>query len=115
MKLKQEPGFSLVELIVVIVITGILASAAIARYKSLSDATEAATCKQNQFNLETAQSFFYMDRYMDPDQTTRYAESFEELAPYFPEGRLPQCPSANGEYLLLPNGVVDCTDAGHHR
>ncbi len=111
---RSERGFTLVELIVTIVIIGILAAAMTARLKEFSDVTEAATCKQNQMHIETAQSLFYMAQYIDPTHEGRYASSLEELETYFPEGHQPKCPS-NGTYLITADGGVDCTVSSHHR
>jgi prepilin-type N-terminal cleavage/methylation domain-containing protein len=114
MRKNHEQGFTLVELIIIIVIVGILAAVMAARFITLSEAIKTATCKQNQFHIETAQSLFYIDRYIDSAHPGRYAESLKELEPYFPDGHPPKCPS-NGMYLVTANGDVECTEPGHHR
>jgi len=65
--IKDEKGYSLVEVLVVVVIIGILAMLAIPRYMSMTDrakAVEAQTMLNQVYTLQ--QAFFYMhSRYSD--------------------------------------------------
>jgi prepilin-type N-terminal cleavage/methylation domain-containing protein len=60
--LRNQKGFTLVELVIVIVIIGILAAIAIPKFADLSDNAKAATCKQNQANVESAATIGYSNR-----------------------------------------------------
>lgn len=64
MKFTSEKGFTLIELIVVIVIIGILAAVAVPKFMDLSDAAEAAACKQNQVAVESAANMLYAEAAM---------------------------------------------------
>jgi len=106
-----EKGFSLIEIIVVIVIIGILAAIAMAQYNNLSNSGKIAACRSNQFSIETAQKIFYIQN-LEGD-ISHFASSMDELAPYFQNNKMPVCP-LGGTYELLSWGGVRCSIEGHN-
>ncbi|NQT26041.1 prepilin-type N-terminal cleavage/methylation domain-containing protein [candidate division KSB1 bacterium] len=111
--IKKEDGFSLVEIVIILIIVGILASVAFAQFISFSEASKTATCRANQISIETAQTLFYTEHYIAGDG--RYASDMDELEPYFRGSRRPVCPIVGGEYQILNAGRATCSIAEHQR
>lgn len=111
--LKNQEGFSLIELVTVIILMGILTSIAIANYISLSNEAKSATCRANQVSLESAQRIYYSNHYIEGNPG--YAGSMDELIPYLTRVTPPKCPDEQGQLQLLPGGLVTCTIDSHKR
>jgi prepilin-type N-terminal cleavage/methylation domain-containing protein len=107
-----EKGLSLIELILTIVIIGILAAIAAVKYINLSEAGKEAACKTNQVSLETAQTLYYSDHYIQGDGG--YASELDELAPYVSSGTIPVCPKGPS-YVVGTSGRITCPLAEHAR
>lgn len=110
---QKYAGFTLVEIILVIVVIGILASLAVTRYVPLQASARRAACLTNQRTIEQAQRLFYGRTSIDTG-TGVYAETLEELAPLMKDESLPRCPD-DFDYELLPNGGVRCASPDHQR
>ena len=101
-----EKGFSLVELMVVVVIIGVLVAIAIPVYNITTDKAEEGACHANQRMIEGAASQHAMNEGKSIDEV-----GINELDEYF-NGGTPTCPSG-GEYDI-EDGKVSCTAHNHY-
>lgn len=104
-KMKNRKGFTLIELIVVIVIIGILAAILIPRLAGFTDKAEASACIATQETMETAAAAIYAENNAYPTIAELLANT-----EYFSEA--PACPSS-GTYEITSNGGINCTIVGH--
>ena len=108
---RRDEGFTLIELIMVIVIIGILASIAVPKFISLTDAANKAKCESNQGAINSAIAMQYADQLVnaavpDADWITNLVWADVE-DDWFATGAVPVC-SAGGTYSLDANGMVSC-------
>ncbi len=109
----KNPGFTLVEIILIVVVIGILASIAVTRYTPLQKSAKRAACLTNQKSIEETQKLFFSRASMETG-TGAYALTLDELVPLMRDDVAPVCPDGSA-YELLPNGGVRCSSPDHQR
>ena len=117
-KMKRQSGFTLIELIVVIVILGVLASIVVPKLMDRPDAARIAKAKQDIRTLETSLNLYKLDNYVYPS-TDQGLEALAQKPTGDPEprnwksggymDRLPKDPWGN-DYLYLNPGVHGSID-----
>lgn len=111
-RVKNQKGFSLIELIMVIVIMGILAAVAIPKFVDLSANAKTSACKANQSAIESAAAIKYAEN-AAAGNAAYPAEN--ELGALFPSGQTPTCPAGGTYTYTQANGSVTCSVQGHQR
>ncbi len=113
--MRNQKGFTLIELIMVIVILGILAAVAIPKFVDLSGNAETSACKANQAAIESAAAIKYAENAAGGNAAFPAAAALKDL---FPGNTLPTCPGGGDAYTTTYNattGTVSCSIASHQR
>lgn len=93
---KDNRGFTLVELMVVVVIIGVLTAIAIPVYNASTEKAEAGACKANLRMIDSAIQQYKMNNDGNPPASIK-----EDLGDYFLDE--PKCPSG-GTYDIVSDG-----------
>jgi prepilin-type N-terminal cleavage/methylation domain-containing protein len=81
-KNSQDKGFTLVELLIVIVILGILATVTVFAVRGITDDSRQNSCAAEQRTIETAIEAYYADNGTDPTATTDLVPTFLKQNPF---------------------------------
>lgn len=110
---QDQKGFTLVELMVVVVILGILVAIAVPLYNAQTEKVKKATCFANQRMIESAAVQYALDK----DKEITEVDDLDDLNDYFQGNAAPTCPSATeegAEYYSIEDGKVTCTAHSHY-
>ncbi len=129
--LRNRKGFSLVELMIVVVIMGILIAVAIPLYGAVTKNAEKRTCQDNQRTIRAVYARYVLN---EADGSTRSIfkagktsfngatdtpeATFEDgFLEGFENGELPHCPVDGSHYTITITSDVDfsitCSEDGH--
>jgi len=111
--MKQESGFTLIELIMVIVILGILAAVAVPKFVDLSGNAEASACKSNQATIESAAAIQYAQN--AASGSAAFPADILTATGYYVNGKVPTCPGSGTYTYTQTTGSVSCSVATHTR
>lgn len=101
--LRNQRGFTLMELMIVIVIIGVLAAIAVPAYSSYVSRAQERTCEANRRTILTAAGMYYIEH------GNTYAEDIEDLSEYLDNVASLKCP-AGGTYRFAEDRLdVTCT------
>jgi type II secretion system protein G len=100
--LRNQRGFTLVELMIVIVIIGVLAAIAVPAYSSYVSKAQERTCEANRRTISTAAVMYYIEK-------GNYATDIDNLTDYLDNVTSLECP-AGGEYEFVQDSFdVTCS------
>lgn len=115
--LASQKGFTIMELVVVIIILGVLVAIALPRYFALTDDAQQAACLANQKSIEAAIMMEYSDRLLagSGDALSDVVSDYNtDPGAFFATDQAPQEP-AGGTYTVAEAGgqlTITCSE-GH--
>ena len=108
--MRKEKGFTLIELIMVIVILGILAAVAIPKFVDLSNQAKESTCKSNLGAIDSACAIYYASR-AAIGETATFPSDYTDTSLYA-SGTVPTCPDTGTYTYDQTTGTASCSEHG---
>ena len=108
---KDDSGFTLVELMIVVLILGVLLSIAIPLFYSIEERTYQRTCLTNIINVERSWERYRADNNGEVDNPVDYETDLLPMIPiYFKY--IPKCPDI-GVYTIIQSHPLRITCSEH--
>lgn len=104
--LRNQKGFTLMELMIVIVIIGVLAAIGVPAYRNYIDNAKKQTCAANRRTLATAVGLYMTEN------NGNVPDKVDDLEGYMTNADAVKCP-AGGNYSIEDTGAVTCDADGH--
>lgn len=107
----MKKGFTLIELMIVVVIIGILAAIAIPKFSNVKDQAEESACRSQMGSLATAEEMYYADFNTYGDAAELAGSNMLENATGM------QCPTANAGYVIANSDdgyTIPCPNGDSH-
>lgn len=106
-KVRNQKGFTIMELMIVIVIIGILIAIAVPAYNNFVDRAQLRACQANLRTLASADGMFFAE-------TGDHADALASLTLYLDNATTMRCPTSPAtQTYSITDGVPDCSVDGH--
>ena len=110
--MKRSKGFTLIELIMVIVILGILAAVAIPKFVDLSTQANTSVCQSNQGAIESACAIYYASSAANQVHDVTFPDDYT-YASMYAEGVAPTCTETGTYTYSQGTGGITCNFPNH--
>ncbi len=107
-QMTRRKGFTLVEIMIVVLIIGILLGVAVPQFMMARDRTRVRACLRNLTEIDNAKSRWAMENSLPGTSTPTQAQ----LAPIFIKGMFPVCPTAGTYTVNMVDNEPSCSVHG---
>jgi prepilin-type N-terminal cleavage/methylation domain-containing protein len=114
-KAKNQKGFTLVELMVVVVIIGILVAIAVPLYNNVTANARKNSCFANQRTIEGALAMYASENGDYPDNINKLEGEYLQAIPVCPDGGTYNFDgTGEGDDATVNRAKVVCSEHGHY-